>query len=314
MIQRKNMPDVAEQSLAIPQATLDWVGMSGIEIPVRILTTSGRDIQTLARVQAYVDLADPNAKGIHMSRLYVLIDQQLTDQHLNPSRLQQLLEGFLASHQGRSLNASLRMDLDYFERRPSLVSNNQGWRNYPVQIHGQLTPKGFSVDVKVNVLYSSTCPCSAALARQLIQEKFAEDFAGENQVSATMVNHWLGRVESILATPHSQRSVAEIKVRLQNFEEDWGIERLINAAENALQTAVQAAVKREDEQEFAKLNGQNLMFCEDAARRLKTAIHQTGVADYWIRVNHLESLHPHDAVAIVTKGVDGGFSPSLHTA
>ena len=34
-----------------------------------------------------------------------------------------------------------------------------------------------------------------------------------------------------------------------------------------LKTPVQAAVKREDEQEFARLNGQNLMFCEDVLSR-----------------------------------------------
>ena len=43
----------------------------------------------------------------------------------------------------------------------------------------------------------------------------------------------------------------------------------IDRIESSLKTPVQAAVKREDEQEFARLNGQNLMFCEDAARRLQ---------------------------------------------
>ena len=36
--------------------------------------------------------------------------------------------------------------------------------------------------------------------------------------------------------------------------------------EAALGTPVQTAVKREDEQAFARLNGRNLMFCEDAPR------------------------------------------------
>jgi GTP cyclohydrolase I len=45
---------------------------------------------------------------------------------------------------------------------------------------------------------------------------------------------------------------------------------LIDLVENTLKTPVQAAVKREDEREFARLNGANLMFCEDAGRRLKS--------------------------------------------
>ena len=114
-----------------------------------------------------------------------------------------------------------------------------------------------------------------------------------------------------MATPHSQRSVAQVRVVLDTgCGEAFPITALIDTIEGALKTPVQTAVKRVDEQEFAKLNGQNLMFCEDAARRLKQALNgQQCYQDFWLRVNHLESLHAHDAVAIVTKGVDGGYLP-----
>ena len=62
-------------------------------------------------------------------------------------------------------------------------------------------------------------------------------------------------------------------------------------------------MKREDEREFARLNAENPMFCEDAARRLVPAIEALpGVRGYEISVRHLESLHPHDAVATVRGG------------
>ena len=52
------------------------------------------------------------------------------------------------------------------------------------------------------------------------------------------------------------------------------------------------------------------MYCEDAARRMKVALDQVGdFVDYRIQASHLESLHPHDAVSIVVKGVPGGFRP-----
>ena len=73
---------------------------------------------------------------------------------------------------------------------------------------------------------------------------------------------------------------------------------IINDAEAALGTAVQTAVKRADEQAFALANGQNLMFCEDAARRLNLALRRSpGVSAFKLRVTHAESLHAHDAVA-----------------
>ena len=96
---------------------------------------------------------------------------------------------------------------------------------------------------------------------------------------------------------------------LEKAEESL-IEELIDQVEETLGTAVQAAVKREDEQEFAALNGANLMFCEDAARRICSLLDEDkGFRDYRIEVRHMESLYPHDAVAITTKGVEGGLRP-----
>ena len=83
---------------------------------------------------------------------------------------------------------------------------------------------------------------------------------------------------------------------------------LIDLVEGALKTPVQATVKREDEQAFALLNGTNLMFCEDAARRIKIALNSDErILDYWARCTHFESLHPHNAVSVITKGVKGGY-------
>src|SRR5690606_7337948 len=120
-----------------------------------------------------------------------------------------------------------------------------------------------------------TCPCSAALARQLIQEAFQQEFANDNSVELDQIHDWLGTVQGIVATPHSQRSVAEIKVQLAEDVSEFPIKALVDGVENTLKTPVQAAVKREDEQEFARLNGQNLMFCEDAARKLKYLLDNT---------------------------------------
>ncbi len=156
--------------------------------------------------------------------------------------------------------------------------------------------------------YSSTCPCSAALARQLIQKAFKDKFSNEASVDLETVHEWLGTTEGVVATPHSQRSVAEIKVKLNSSTTEFPITELVDLIENSLKTPVQAAVKREDEQEFARLNGQNLMFCEDAARRLQHTMNaSTQFDDFWLRINHLESLHAHDAVSVTTKGLVDGY-------
>ena len=166
----------------------------------------------------------------------------------------------------------------------------------------------FHVELFVSVPYSSTCPCSAALARQLIQQQFEADFA-ELPLDKATVLEWLGSSQGIVATPHSQRSTAHLNLHLDNSVDDLPLIAAINAAEAALGTAVQTAVKRVDEQAFALLNGQNLMFCEDAARRMQAALQDDErISDFWVRASHMESLHPHDAVAVATKGVPGGYS------
>ena len=77
------------------------------------------------------------------------------------------------------------------------------------------------------------------------------------------------------------------------------ITALIKHFENVIGTPVQTAVKRQDEQAFAKLNASNLMFCENAARRIKQALTaMSELSDYWFKIEHQESLHAHNAVVI----------------
>lgn len=305
------MPDVASKHRAHTKAVLDWVGMSQIEMPVVVEGPHHRDVQVNAKVQAYVDLIDPEAKGIHMSRLYLGLDEILGDRRLNGQALRKLLSHFTESHAGLSRGAHVEFRFDYLVRRPALKSKYSGWKGYAVMIAATRTGEQFDVEMAVDVPYSSTCPCSAALARQLIQKQFENDFAGHTKVDVNKVIEWLGSEKGIVATPHSQRSHALVRVRLGAWQDEMPILALIDRIESVLKTAVQTAVKRADEQEFARLNGQNLMFCEDAARRIKAALDKVpDYLDFWLRVEHLESLHAHDAVAMATKGVKDGYVAS----
>ncbi|MFN2334318.1 MAG: GTP cyclohydrolase, FolE2/MptA family, partial [Wenzhouxiangellaceae bacterium] len=78
------MPDVAAQPHKQPAGTLDWVGMNNIEMPVRLPGPDGEVIQTPARISAFVDLIDPEARGIHMSRLYLHLQRILAEYALTP--------------------------------------------------------------------------------------------------------------------------------------------------------------------------------------------------------------------------------------
>ncbi|MDG1732764.1 MAG: GTP cyclohydrolase FolE2 [Thalassotalea sp.] len=303
-----SMPDIANHTTAQTEGTLDRVGMGNIQMPIMVSAKDEAERMVSAHIDAFVNLNDAQAKGIHMSRLYLLLDDLSSGNTLNYQSLVALLNEFISSHHDLSDTAYVKFSFDYPMRRKALVSGKLGWRIYPVTIIGKLEQGKFDIELCVDIAYSSTCPCSAALARQLIQKAFTEKFAEQDTVAKEDMHQWLGTSEGIVATPHSQRSIAEIKVKLNESVDYFPITDVVDTIETALQTPVQAAVKREDEQEFARLNGQNLMFCEDAARRVQHAMNLIeGYDDYWVKINHLESLHAHDAVAVTTKGIENGY-------
>jgi GTP cyclohydrolase IB len=301
------LPDVAVQAQPHLAGALDWVGMDGIEVPVRFDAGDGQVERASAQVGAFVNLRRPDRRGIHMSRLYLLVDQYLSAQPLDAAMIESLLRAFLDSHKDLSDRARISIRFDQLVRRPALRSGNSGWRTYPVAIEASLGADGFQLELGTEVLYSSTCPASAALSRQLIQEQFARDFDAAAPVDHAAVLAWLGSEQGIVATPHAQRSVARLLVRLVEGA-GFNLIATLDRVERALGTPVQTAVKREDEQAFALANGGNLMFCEDAARRVQQALDaDPDIADFHVRLEHQESLHPHDAVAYASKGVPGGY-------
>lgn len=285
------LPDISAQA-SHTSLPLEWVGMHGIALPVIF------DGQRLsAKADAGVSLDNGDARGIHMSRLYLALEI-LERESLTPGLLRRLLQSFLDSHDGLSKNAYVKIRAELLLRRPALISPLSGWKSYSVCFNASMKNDMFHVELSIEIPYSSTCPCSAALARQLIQQQFIEDFANRSLHHADVLA-WLGSPNGIVATPHSQRSYVHLQVRLDDYLDNLPLVAVINDAEAALGTAVQTAVKRADEQAFALANGQNLMFCEDAARRLNMALTRSpGINGFHIQVVHSESLHAHDAVAV----------------
>lgn len=299
MKETPRLADVAFDERLELQTPLAWVGMSEIEMPVR-LKLGGAEFMQAARLEAFVNLDKAGARGIHMSRLYLLAQDALTENALTSKALADLLKKFLSSHEGLSTSARLKVSAELPVKRAALKSANSAWRTYPVKWIAESQGGRTHLDVEVLITYSSTCPASAALSRQLIQENFARSFAGR-ELNYADLHGWLGTSQGINATPHAQRSEARVRVRVP-LEHEVDVVALIDLLETALATPVQAAVKREDEQEFALRNGQNLMFCEDAARRVGAALMaQPEFSDFVARVQHIESLHPHNAVAMIRK-------------
>jgi GTP cyclohydrolase I len=294
------LPDVAGDA-AVAARPLDWVGMARIAQPLRILGDDGQPLQVAASADIGVDLVQPEARGIHMSRLYLRLQDALSSEAITPAGLRRILQDCIDSQGGLSTSARLTLRYDHLLRRPALASDHAGWKAYPVEIDARLGAEHLTLSLAFSVDYSSTCPASAALSRQANAERFAEAFAAARPLSTAVVRDWIASERGLAATPHAQRSRAEVRVELRPAFDELPVTALIDAIELALGTPVQTAVKRADEQAFARRNAENLMFAEDAARRLAAVLTcDARIERYELTVSHFESLHAHDAVARVS--------------
>lgn len=294
---RSFLPDISKIGPYNNYSSLNRVGMSGIETMVKVVEDEERKLP--AQVDVFVDLVDPKVRGIHMSRIYQILYKELPNHKLTPRLLQKVLKECVKSQQGISTQSTIRLSFTLPQIFPSLLSGHEGYRHYPIVWEGKYKiatksiEENFTFYFSFQLLYSSTCPCSTALS---------EDF-----------QRWSKKFDGYLAIPHAQRSRADITIGLCNLSKWYGevgfMVPMIRKLEKAIKTPVQTAVKREDELEFARLNAKNQMFCEDAARILKMVLEKDAkINDYRIQVRHLESLHAHDAVAMIVKGIPDGLS------
>lgn len=283
------LPDVASE---IKNKNINWVGMSEVQIPVVV---EGQ--RCLAFVNSYVSL-DQHSRGIHMSRLYQKMMDLLPQTELSGATLAKLLNDFVQSQEGLSSKAKIEIQFSFPLIRSSLLSGSQGWRFYPINITSIFDSQKNDLlsYVQVELAYSSTCPASAALARALVAEDFQKRAARFE--SPAQIVDYLKSPEGVGATPHAQRSSAWITWKL---DQELALSSEIVSLEEAIQTPVQTLVKRLDEQEFARRNGQNLMFCEDAVRIFAEYLDRSKKESYHIRLSHFESLHAHNATAEIEK-------------
>ena len=294
------LPDVAFESVALARS-LDWVGMDNLALPIRLTSDTEHAWLVPASVDVAVNLQDPSTRGIHMSRLYLQLQEGLANEALTAPALRHLLDTCIASQNGLATQARLCLRFDHLMLRKALRSDHAGWKRYPVVLTAELLDGHLRMTLGFSVDYSSTCPASAALSRQANAQRFAHDFSDVDMLATTDVEAWLESEAGLAATPHAQRSRADIRAELKPAFDELPLVALVDAVEAALATPVQTAVKREDEQAFAMANAANLMFCEDAARRVASVLASDLRVMTWnARVAHFESLHPHDAVASVS--------------
>lgn len=133
------LPDISRTESAPNLSPLAWVGMNGIDLSVTV-AEAGYRRELSAEADVHVDLPTPHVKGIHMSRLYCLLDTLGEGRAMSPGNLGDLLRAIIDSHYDcGTRNARLRLKLGWMARRAALVTADlYGWRSYPVRLDTSL--------------------------------------------------------------------------------------------------------------------------------------------------------------------------------
>jgi GTP cyclohydrolase IB len=274
---KDSMPDLQNgpSSLIVgAKQTIQHVGISNFRLPIRYRTRDNGPLTLETSVTGSVSL-EAEKKGINMSRIMRSFYAH-AERDFSFGVIEHALEDYLTNL--GSFDARIQMRFSFPTKVASLRSGLSGWQYYDIALELVDIAGVRTRIMHLDFVYSSTCPCSLELSEHARQTR------GQ------------------LATPHSQRSVARISVKLEGDKCLW-FEDLIELARSAVPTETQVMVKREDEQAFAELNAANPIFVEDAARSFCAALQADArVGDFRVIASHQESLHSHDAVSVLTVG------------
>ncbi len=294
---------------------LDKVGVNGVDLPVKLLRRDG-SVETL-HVQAslYGSLDNPNAKGLNLSRFPIIMHDEIAN-HLSIDGLKGVLSKLQAKQGSDHVYCKMRFkypwtqealrtrkelsprvegddprkDPNFFKEVDGVFLSHEkavGYIFYNCVLEAQWHKGEYKFFLTVDYVYSSTCPCSFELAQD----------ATVNRGQA--------------ANGHSQRSIAKITVEFNPDQDIVYVEDIVEMARRQVPTEVVIICKRRDEQAFAELNGSNLLFTEDASRLMYQGLdemYNSGrITDFSVVTEHIESLHPWSATAVVTKGLPGGL-------
>jgi len=281
---RESLPDIqntAEHAIQGADVPVAQVGSSNFRMPIRVKGDAGPAREVHASITGTVSLKAGD-KGINMSRVMRTF-YEFKDEVFTLDTLETILLRFQETL-GEEI-AHLQIHFPYPLVKSSLRSGLEGFQYYEIGFLANIDGEGnFKKFLQMDYIYSSACPCSSSLA----------DHAGDQR--------------NVYGIPHSQRSTARVTVEVANGE-SLNIEDLHQHCLNALKTETQVMVRREDEQAFAELNGAFQIFVEDAVRLLhKELDSDPRMRDFRVICSHLESLHSHDAVAAVCKGIPDGLT------
>jgi GTP cyclohydrolase IB len=215
-----------------------------------------------------------NFKGTHMSRFVEVLHRE---REISVDSFQQML-----TEMTTRLNAEaghIEMSFPYFVMKRAPVSGVESFMDYQASLIGEIKHGVASMWIKVVVPVTSLCPCS---------KKISDRGA------------------------HNQRSHVSIRTRLR--EHMW-IEELIDIAESEASCELWGILKRPDEKYVTEHAYDNPKFVEDIVRDVAMRLNaESRVAAYVVESENFESIHNHNAYALIERDKDRNTEAPVATA
>lgn len=264
------LADVQQGTEGFPKKEIKKVGIHNVQVPLNILRKDGTINTSSAQVSIYTNLNE-KVRGANMSRYRLVVEEHLIGKPLN---LREYLRELLKATKIKlgATDSYIKIKFDYFMIKSAPVSKTKSYINYKCFVEGKHNDNIDDFYLTVSVPYTSLCPCSKEIS----------DYGA-----------------------HNQRSFAEVKVKLIKDKMVW-IEDIISLVEKTGSSPIINGLKRSDEAYQTELMYEHPMFVEDMARHVAEQMDKKHldkeISDYSIIITHQESIHLHDAVAIITAG------------
>lgn len=272
-----SLPDIQatpdERGLAI-----DQVGVSDLRYPIRVTDREGNPFPTVATISMSVHLPH-HFKGTHMSRFLEVLTRhegEVTTQTL-PNILHDLKQRLDAEE------AHIEVAFTYFVTKQAPVSGASAKVGCDCVFKGTSNGERDELELCITVPVTTLCPCSKEISEY---------------------------------GAHNQRGYVTLEVRPRrkgDSHEFILIEELIEVAEKSGSAPLYALLKRTDERHVTMQAYDNPVFVEDVVRNAAALLSRDPrVASFRVKAVNHESIHDHNAFAVISGTGPGGQAPASH--
>ena len=244
---------------------IDRVGVRGLRYPMQVRDKARTLQHTIATTTLTVDLPH-QFKGTHMSRFVEVLNEFGPELHVD--NVPDILRDL--TRRLHSEKAHVTFEFPFFLEKKAPVTAAAGMMDYNVRFEASLENDRVDFIVTVIVPVTTLCPCSKA-----ISERGA----------------------------HNQRGHVTFSIR---FKKPLWLEDLIALVEASASSELYSLLKRPDEKAVTERAYDHPVFVEDLVRNVAArAEREPNIAWYRVEAENFESIHNHNAYALIERSKDG---------